>query len=89
MPLCESGNRPVQNRLLHMQPVFGLGENRVGVGFKSFLVNFLAAICRQAVHHQRVRFGELHELLIDLITAQSLESLGGLGLLAHRNPHSV
>ena len=38
------------------------------------------------MHHQRIRLGQLHELLVDLITAQHFQTLGGFSLPAHRNP---
>ena len=50
------------------------------------LVNFLAAIRGQAVHDQRVRFGELHQRLIDLIAGQNFDALGGLRLPCPSKP---
>ena len=57
-------NNPIQNRFLHVQPVFRLRENRVRIGLECFFVNFFAAIRGQAMHHQRVRFGEFEHLLL-------------------------
>jgi hypothetical protein len=85
--LVSRSHRPIQNRLLHMQPVFCLLENRAGVGFQCFLVNLFAAIRGQTVHHQRVLFRQLHQNGIDLVAGQKFDALLRLGFLAHRNPH--
>ena len=82
-----SGNNPIQNRFLHMEPVFGLVENSLRVRLESFLVDFLAAVRGQAVHHQHIRLGQLHKVAIDLVAAQHFDALCCLLLLAHRNPN--
>jgi len=41
-----------------MQPIFRLVENGIRIGFKSPVVNFLAALGRQTMHNQRSWFGE-------------------------------
>ena len=46
--------QPGENGLLRVQPVLGLGENRVGMCLECFFVDLLASIGRQAVHHQRI-----------------------------------
>src|SRR5437868_350728 len=43
-------NGPFQYRLLHVKPILGLIENGLGVRLEGFLVNFIAAICRQTMH---------------------------------------
>ena len=76
----------LQNRFLHVQPVFGLVENRLRVGLEGFFVNFLAAIGGQAMHHQRVLFWRASPRRVDLVAVQIFDALGGFRFLAHRNP---
>ena len=45
--------------------------------------DFLAAVGGQAVHHQRIGFGEPHHGSIDLIAAHLLDAFGGFNFLAH------
>ena len=45
-----------EDRLLHVQPIFCLIENRLGVRFERFLVDLLATVRGQAMHHERVGF---------------------------------
>jgi len=50
-----------QNRLLNVQPIFGLIENALGVRFECFLVYLLPAMRGQAMHDERVGFRELDD----------------------------
>ena len=70
-----------------MQPVLRLIEDRRRVRLEGRVVDLLAAIRRQAVHHQRTRLRHLQQLGVDLITRQITQPLRRLGLLAHRHPH--
>ena len=70
-----------------MEPVVGLVENRLRVGFKGLFVNFVPAIRRQTVHHERAGPGQLDQRRVDLITTHFLEALGRLGFFAHGNPN--
>ena len=56
----ELTGQPGEDSLLRVQPVFGLGEDGVGVCFKGFFVDFLAPVGREAVHNKRVRLGQAH-----------------------------
>jgi len=42
--------QPIQNCLLGVEAVFGLGEDGVGVGFEGLFVDFFASVGGEAVH---------------------------------------
>ena len=67
---------PLENRLLHVEAVFRLVEDGGGVGLERLVVDFLAAIGRQAVHHQGSGIGQLHQGTVDLVAGQQAEALG-------------
>ena len=79
-------HQPVQNRLLGVQAVFGLGKDSVGVGFEGGLVNFLAAVGGEAVHDEGVLIGEGNEGFVDLITGKIPLALGGFLFHTHGDP---
>ena len=70
-----------------MEAVFGLLENRVGVRFERLIGDFLAAVGRQAMHHERAGLRDLHEFVIDAVTSKLRDAISGFILLAHAHPH--
>src|SRR5207244_13026356 len=71
--LFRSRNRPVEDSLLHVQPVFRLVENRLGIRLERLFLNLLAPIGRQAMHHERAGLGQSNQRPIDLIAGRSEE----------------
>ena len=79
-------NGPFEDGLLHVQPVFRLVENRLGIRLERLFLNLLAAIGRQAMHHERAGLGQLNQRPIDLIAGQQPDSFRSFSLFAHRDP---
>src|SRR6266404_3700097 len=75
-----------EHRLLHMEPILRLVENRLGVRFERCVVDFLAAMRREAMHHERIGPRELHYFLIDPIRTELRFTPRFFAFLAHRNP---
>ena len=57
------------------------------MGFKGWLINFLAAVGGQTVHHQRVFVGFGHECFIDLIIGKVRFPLGRFLFHSHGDPY--
>src|SRR2546427_11288378 len=70
-----------------MEPILGLVENSLRIGFKCLFVDLLAAVSRKTVHHEHVCFCKLHDLSIDLISRKLSESLRRFRFFAHGDPN--
>ena len=55
------------DRLLGMQPVLGLLENRLRMSLQHFFRDFLTSIRRQTMHDHHPRRGRPHQFRIDLV----------------------
>src|SRR4029450_11771118 len=69
--------------LLRVQAILGLLQEGAALAVEHGVGDLLAAMGRQAVHHERGRLGEAEERIIDLVAAEGLEPLLALGLLPH------
>ena len=69
-----------------MQAVFGLIEHDRHLRLDHVGRHFLAAMGGQAMHEQRARLGQRHQLVVDLVGHEDAPPDFGLGLLAHRRP---
>lgn len=56
-----TGDELREDRFLHVQPIFRLIENSLGMRFERFLVDLLATMRGQTMHHQRVGFRQFHD----------------------------
>src|SRR4051812_41143387 len=56
-----------QDRFLCVQPVFGLLEDNGVWPVDDFSADFIAAVCRQAMHEDRVRLGPPEKLGVHLV----------------------
>jgi hypothetical protein len=76
----------LENDFLDMEPVFGLVEDVVGMGFEGGFIDFHAAICREAVHDEGTGFGEPDQGGIELEGGELLDAIVGFDFLAHGDP---
>ena len=70
-----------------METVFRLRENRVCIGLEYLRCDLQAAIRRQAVHHERARFCQREQFIVDLVARELRLAELRLLLLAHAHPH--
>ena len=78
--------KPIQNPFLHMQPIFSLIKNCLGMCLESRGVDLFAAISGQTMHHQRVGLGQLRDRLLNLVIPQLLDAVRRFSFLAHGDP---
>src|ERR1039458_4173436 len=69
-----------------MEAVLGLIEDVLRVGLESGSIDFLAAVCGQAMHYERARSGERNHSSVDLVPAHLADTVSRLLLPAHRDP---
>jgi len=69
-----------------VEAILGLVKNCLGVGFEGGFVDLFAAVGGKAMHHEGRRLGHGEQRLVNLITGQMFEPLGGFRFLAHGNP---
>src|SRR5580704_12074333 len=78
--------QPDHHRLLRMQPVLGLIEHDRARSVEHVIGDFLAAMCRQAMHDERALARILHQRVVDLESLEVAPALRSLFLAAHRGP---
>ena len=66
-----------------MEPVLGFLEDIASRAVDDILCNFIASVCGQTVEEDSILVGNAHELGVDLIILEDLDSLGLLGFLTH------
>ena len=76
---------PGQDALLRVQAVLGLVEHHRLRAVDHLVGDLLAAMRGQAVHEDRLRLGERHQLGIDLIGLEQIVAMLAV-LVAHRHP---
>src|SRR5262249_61139163 len=78
--------QPLQQRLLRVQPVARLLEDRTAVAVEHVAGDLLAAVGRQAVQDAGVRRRLRQQRGVDLVAGEPLSALVALGFLAHAGP---
>ncbi len=79
-------HQPDHHRLLRMQPVLGLIEHHRLRSVEHLVGDFLAAMGRQAMHHERALARILQQRVVDLEPLEVAPALRRFLLVAHRGP---
>src|SRR4029453_4143601 len=82
-----ASQEPEHDGLLGVEPVSRLLQHDALLAVEHRVGDLLAAMGRQAMHHERRRLGEADQRLADLVAAESLEPLLVLRLLPPPRPH--
>ena len=69
--------------LVGMESVLGFIENNALRSVDNVFCNFIASVSREAVHEDSVLVSYAHELGVDLIVLEDLNSLSLFSFLAH------
>src|ERR1017187_2065237 len=69
-----------------MEPVLGLIEDGLSVGLEGGVIDFLAAVRRQAMHYERTWPGERDHAIVELVTAHLADTVSVLLRPAHGDP---
>jgi hypothetical protein len=64
--------QPLQERFLHMKPVFSLGKNGLTVSLKNLIGILLATVRRQAMHDCDIIFCVFQELVVYPVSRERL-----------------
>src|ERR1700733_11724045 len=76
---------PGQDAFLRVQTVFGFVEYDRVRAVHHLVGDFFAAVCRQAMHEQRIRLGARHQPCVVLVVLEQVMAAGTVAV-SHRNP---